>query len=102
MEVKVGKKKCFITSLYRSPAVENNSPESVNEFINKLECTLNKIEGKNPYISLLLVILMQKNTKWWGNVNDNLGVLLDEVSTHHSLHQMIDQPTYFRPGCSPS
>ena len=81
MEFKVGKKKCFI---------------------NKLECTLNKIEGKNPFISMLIGDFNAKNTKWWGNVNNNLGVLLDEISTHHNLHHMIGQPTHFRHGCSPS
>ena len=44
-------------------------------------CTLNKIEGKHPYLSLLIYDFNAKNTKWWGNVNNNLGVLLDEIST---------------------
>ena len=32
--MEVGRKKCILTSIYRSPAIENNSPESINDFIN--------------------------------------------------------------------
>ena len=37
MEVQINKKKCFITALYRSPAVENNTTQAINIFLSKFQ-----------------------------------------------------------------
>ena len=36
MEVKIGRNKCFITALYRSPSVENNTADEMNCFISNI------------------------------------------------------------------
>ena len=46
MELKVGRKKCFITFLYRSPAY--NAKDDVDKFIGSFENTLSEIEKIIP------------------------------------------------------
>ena len=43
MEIKIGRKKRFLTTLYRSPAPENNTVEEINNFVFKLQDTIENI-----------------------------------------------------------
>ena len=43
--------------------------------------------------------LMIKIKKWWGNLNDSVGILLEQLSNIYNLHLVIDQPTHFKPNC---
>jgi len=50
-ELKIGKKKCIITALYRSPS---QSLEEYSNFKTNLEQTIVNISNSNPYISILI------------------------------------------------
>ena len=58
MELQAGRKKCFVTCIYRSPA--QNDKVEIDRFVTNLECILSEIERKNPYASFILGDLMQK------------------------------------------
>ena len=54
-ELKINNKKCFITVLYRSPS---QSIETFDFFKKGLQQTIININNSNPYITVLLAILM--------------------------------------------
>ena len=62
MELKVGRKRCFLTCLYRSPAY--NTKQEVDNFIGNLEKNLSEVEKKNPYVSIVLGDFNAKNSSW--------------------------------------
>ena len=100
MELKVGKKRCFITCLYRSPA--NNTKDKINEFVINLEKNIMSIDRKNPYVSFILGDFNAKNTNWWGNINDYQGTQIDQIASMHGYNQIINEATIFEPNCEPS
>ena len=97
-ELKVGRKKCFITTLYRSPS---QSIEEFNNFKSNLEQTVININNNNPYISFFIGDFNVRNTNWWGGDTDNVqGLDLDELTFHHGLQQIINSPTHILPNSS--
>ena len=100
LELKVGNKKCFITCLYRSPSLNNK--DNVDEFIINFEKTINNIEMKNPYLSLILGDFNAKNTSCWGNINDYQGIQIEQVTGMYGYCQLINEPTNYEPHCEPS
>ena len=88
-QVKVGTRKCFFTCIYRNPSSENNSNDKVDEFANELNNTLNNIKGKIPIL-------------WWGDTTDYPGVTISNITGFHGLHEIINEPTHFYPGKTPS
>ena len=101
-QVKVGTRKCFFTCIYRNPSSENNSNDRVDEFANELNNTLNNIKGKNPYTNFIIGDLNAKNTRWWGDTTDNPGETISNITDLHGLHGIINEPTNFYPGKTPS
>ena len=91
-ELKVGKRKCFITILYRSP---------VNQLKNLIR--LKMIENKlllrnNPYIYIYIGDFNARNINWWeGNIDNYQGLDLDNIPCYHGLQQMINGPTHILP-----
>ena len=100
MELKLGRKRCFITCLYRSPA--NNSKDEVDAFVINLEKNISNIERNNPYVSFILGDFNAKNTNWWGNINDYQGIQLDQIAGMYGYSQLISEATNFEPHCEPS
>ena len=101
-QVKIGRKKCFFTCLYRNPSNENNSRDKVDEFTNELNNTLDNIKGKNPYVNLVIGDFNAKNTAWWGDTTDYPGESISNITGLHGLLEIINQPTHFYPGKNPS
>ena len=63
---------------------------------------MDNIKGKNPYINLVIGDLNAKNTAWWGDITDYQGEVISDAASLHGLHEIINQPTHFYPGKSPS
>ena len=74
-EFKAGKKRCFITVLYRSPS---QSIEEFSQFKKRWEQTMIYINKHNPYISIFVGDFNARNTNWWdGDINTSLGLDLE-------------------------
>ena len=97
-QVKIGRKKCFFTCLYRNPSNENNLRDKVDEFTNELNNTLDNIKGKTPYVNLVIGDFNAKNIAWWGDTTDYPDESISNITSLHGLHEIINQPTHFYPG----
>ena len=96
-QVKLGHKKCIFTYTYRNPSIENNYSEKIDEFATELGNTLNNINGKNPYVNMVIGDLNAKNIAWYGDITDYLGSTIADTASLRGLIQIIDQPTNFEP-----
>ena len=72
--------------------------KNVDLFANLLRSTLDNINGKNPYVNVLVDDMNAKNSVRRGNQTDYPGEIIHDVSTHYNLYQLIDHPTHFYPG----
>jgi len=99
-EVKSGGKKLVLCLLYRSPSQDS---DEFSVFKQKWEETLSNINNISPTISIFIGDFNARNSDWWtGDVTNTQGVDIAELSSQYSLYQLIDEPTHFRPGFSPS
>ena len=101
MEVKIRNKR-FITALYRSPSVENNTADEINCFTSKLQYPMENIEKQNPYVSIIIGDFNAKDTRWWVEVNNKARLLFCDLFDNLNLTELMNEPTHFRPGCNPS
>ena len=94
-QVKIVRKKCFFTCLYRNPSNENNLRDKVDEFTDELNNTSDNIKGKKP---------LRKPCHWIGDFNaKNIpGESISNITDLHGLHEIINQPTHFYPEKNPS
>ena len=61
-DLKIGSKLCTIASLYRSPS---QSADEFDNFLNKLNLTLESIAQKNPFLTVVIGDFNAKSSKWW-------------------------------------
>ena len=86
-ELKVNNTKCFITVLYRSTS---QSIETFHDFKKGLEQTIININKNNPYVTALVGDFNARNKNLWGgHINNVPCLVLDEVSSHCRLTQLI-------------
>ena len=87
LEIFFGKKRVFLTTVYRRPS---QTIEQEKEFLTKLNnlcCLLNR---KNPYASII-------TGSWWnGDKTDPLGTKLDKIFLDNHLTQLVKEPTHLR------
>ena len=99
-EVMSGSKKLILCLLYRSPS--QNSDE-FEVFKDRLEETFNNVNNDSPTVSIFIGDFNVRNSGWWtGDTTNPQGEDIDELASQYDMHQLIDGPTHFRPGCSPS
>ena len=87
--------------MYRNPSAENNLRDKVDEFTNELYNILDNIKGKNPYINFVIGDFNAKILPGRGTT-DYPGESISNITGLHGLHEIINQPTHFYPGKSPS
>ena len=98
LEILYDNKKCFITSLYRSPSQNSDEFES---FLTKFEQLINSIYSLDPYLFIILGDFNAKLSSW--NVNDPdtfEGKKIDELTSSYGLSQVISEPTHILPNSS--
>ena len=99
-EVISGSRKLILCLLYRSPSQD---AEEFSTFKQKWEETINNIFDLSPSHAIFLGDFNARNSVWWtGDVTNSQGEEISDLATQYGLHQLIDEPTHFRPGCSPS
>ena len=60
--LKLGSELCTIVSLYRSPI---QSADEFNNFLNKLNLTMESITQKNPFLTVVIGDFNSRSSKWW-------------------------------------
>lgn len=99
-EIKVKKSKCFVSCMYRS---QNESEEEREMFCQKFETTCHNMALEKPMGCFIVGDFNAKCTSWWPDeINNQCGLMLNDISTFYSYTQLIHQPTNFEPNKSPS
>ena len=99
-EIKSGRTKCFINSLYRSP---NQTKQEYNQFLVNLDTTCSNIAKENPNISVVLGDFNARNKVWWHiDKTNDIGVKLDDLMKSYNFTQLINGPTNLEPNKTPS
>ena len=73
----------FFTCIYRNPFKENNSSEKIDDFSTELGNTLNNLNGKHPYVNLIIGDLNAKNRAWYGDITDYHGSTIADTASVH-------------------
>ena len=98
LEILYDDKKCFITSLYRSPSQTSDEFET---FLTKFEQLVDSIYSLDPYLFIIFGDFNAKLSSW--NVNDPdtfEGKKIDELTSSYGLSQIISEPTHILPTSS--
>ena len=102
VELKVKRKSLFYTTLYRSPAYNNNYPE-INLFLENFKNLYSKIQVEKPLAMFFSGDFNAHSISWWPDgKNNHEGKKLEELFTTLGLHQLIHEPTNFEPKKNPS
>ena len=83
-DLKIGSKRCTIVSLYRSPS---QSADEFDNFLNKLNLTVESITQKNPFLTAVIGNFNAKSSKWW----------IDDKATQEALkieNLLLDFPCH--------
>ena len=102
IELKFGRKKIFVTVLYRSPSFDHASPE-FRDFLLNFKNLYSKIKTENPFAMFFAGDFNGKSHLWWPDGDETPeGRELEDMFTSLGLSQVISEPTNFDPGKKPS
>ena len=91
-DLKIGSKLCTIVSLYRSPS---QSADEFDNFLNKLNLTIESITQKNPFLTVAIGDFNAKSSKWWrDDKTTQEGLEIENLLSQFSLSQGINEPTH--------
>ena len=91
-EIRMGKKKCFFTYLYRSPS---QSPNEFDTFCSNFNLFLSNINDLNPASSIVIGDINARNSKWWSSDKKTFeGLAIHSLTTLAGYTQLIDKPTH--------
>ena len=79
-------------SLYRS---SSQSADEFDNFLNKLNLTMESITQKNPFLTVVIGDFNAKSSKWW--IDDKTtqeGLKIENLLSQFSLSQVINEPTH--------
>ena len=98
VELKFGRKKIFLTVLYRSPSFNHTSPE-FQAFLLNFKNLYSKIKAENPFAMFFAGGFNAKSHFWWPDGDETLeGREIEAMITSLGLSQVIAEPTNFDPG----
>ena len=90
-ELRIGKKKCFFTCLYRSPS---QASEEFEDFCTDLNLFLSNINDLIPACSVITGDFNARSPQCWGlDKENNEGREISFVTSSAGYSQLIDQPT---------
>ena len=91
-EILIGGKSCNFISLYRSPS---QSSDSIEEFADNLQLSLDKISNQNPFLTVVLGDFNTKSSNWYKHDQTTYeGSKMDVVTSKFGLQQLIKEPTH--------
>ena len=93
-DIKVGRKKISIVTVYRSPS---QNSEQFEVFIDKLQMILTRLRQKKPTALIITGDFNSRSSQWWEGDNDfPEGTALEEFIETNNLYQLINEPTNIR------
>ena len=91
-ELRIGKKKCFFTCLYRSPS---QTSDEFEDFCTVLNLFLSNINDLNPACSVITGDFNARSPQLWAlDKENNEGREISFLTSSVGYSQLIDQPTY--------
>ena len=91
-ELRIVKKKCFCTVLYRSPSQTFNELE---DFCTDLNVFLSNFNDLNPACSVITGEFNARSPQWWGlDKENNQGPETSFLTSSAAYSQLTDQPTH--------
>ena len=79
-------------TLYRSPS---QSADEFENFLNKLNLTMESITQKNPFLSVVIGDFNARSSKWWtDDKTTQEGLKIENLLSQYSLSQVINEPTH--------
>ena len=92
-DLKIRDKLCTIVSLYRS---SSQSADEFDNFLNKLNLTMELITQKNPFLSVVIGDFNARSSKWWtDDKTTQEGLKIENLLSQYSFSQVINEPTHF-------
>jgi hypothetical protein len=92
LQLTIDRKKVFFVASYRK---FGQSAQQYDAYMIALEQTLDKIASENPHERILTGDFNAHNAEWYAEgITDNFGTDMQDLLGRHSLHQLVDQPTY--------
>ena len=102
VELKFGRKKIFLTVLYRSLSFNHTSPE-FQAFLLNFKNLYSKIKAENHFTIFFAGDFNAKSNFWWPGGDETLeGREIEAILTSVGLSEVIAEPTNFDPGKKPS
>ena len=102
LELKFGRKKIFVTVLYRSPASDHNSP-NFQTFLSNFSNLYTKIKAENPFATFFTGDFnAHSQFSWPDGDTAPEGMKIEYLLTSLGLSQVISEPTNFEPNKNPS
>ena len=93
-DIKIGRKKIFIITVYRSPS---QNSEQFEVFMDKLQMTLTRLRQEKPTALIITGDFNCRSSQWWEGDNEYPeGTALDEFIETNNLYQLINEPTNIR------
>ena len=101
VELKYGRKKIFVTVLYRSPAFDHNSPNF--QTLSNFSTLYAKIKAENPFAVFFTGGFNAHSKYWWpdGDTTPE-GSEIELLLSSLGLSQVISESTNFEPNQNPS
>ena len=92
LSLTIENKKVFFVTSYRK---YGQTDQQYKLYMEQLDDTLEKITSEDPHERILTGDFNAHNKEWYdGDKTDNFGRDMQETLEQHSLHQLVDQPTY--------
>ena len=92
LELSISRKKIFYILCYRK---FNQTNDEMNNFFEKFDCALRKIQAENPYCIMIGGDFNAHVKDWYKDgITDTAGVNLLNIFDDHGLTQLVNQPTY--------
>ena len=89
--MRIGKKKCFLTCLYRSP---RQTSDEFEDFCTDLNLFLSNINDLNPACSVITADFNARSPEWWAlDKKNNVAREISFLTYSAGYSQLIDQPT---------
>ena len=91
-EIRMGKKKCFFTRLYKSPS---QSSDELNTFCSNFSLFLSYINDLNLVPSIVIGDFNARTSKWCSSDKETFeGRAIHSLMTSAGYTQLIDQPSH--------